>query len=167
MALPGLYLPPHFVFRKNVPRISHLSNLFFVSICHLDTLTQRVQTSCHWQRAPAAGPAPWWGVGTGPYRPPCRPPKLPVLRTGPGGPFPTLGIGAVPWGRDTGSLLTGNMMPFSLQGAAPLGRVPLGQTSGLREAVYPASLIRVHSGGLWCPRAGHPGSWPTLQVRLG
>ena len=58
-------------------------------------------------------------------------------------------------------------MPFSLQGAAPLGRVPLGQAPSLREAVYPASLIRVHSGGLWCPRAGRPGSWLTLQVRLG
>lgn len=167
MALPGLYLPPHFVFRKNVPRISHLWNLFFVSICYLHTLTQCVQTSCHCQGAPAAGPAPWWGVGTGLCRPPCRPLKLPVLRTGPGGPFPALGTGAVPRGRGTGSLLTGSMMPFSLQGAAPLGRVPLGQAPSLREAVYPASLIRVHSGGLWCPRAGRPGSWLTLQVRLG
>ena len=54
MALPGLSLPPHFVFRKNVPRMLFYRprNLFFVPICHLHTLT-------HACKPHAAGREPW------------------------------------------------------------------------------------------------------------
>lgn len=54
VALPGLSLPPHFVFRKNVPRMLFYRprNLFFVPICRLHTLT-------HACKPHAAGREPW------------------------------------------------------------------------------------------------------------
>lgn len=119
MALPGLYLPPYIVFRKNVPRmLFSCSELVFCSRLSLTHTHSGVHTSCRWQRVLAAEPAPWWGVDTGL----CRPPRgLPSCQfSGQAlGVRSQRSIGAVPWGRGTVSLLTRTLMPSSLQGAAP------------------------------------------------
>lgn len=142
MALPGLHLPPYIVFRENAPRmLFSCSELVVCSRLSLTHTHSGVHTSCRWQGVLAAEPAPWWGVDTGPCRPPWRPPKLPVLRTGPGGPFP-----AWHWGCSTGEG-HGFLAHKDHDALEPAGlrssRVPLGWAPGLREAVYPASLIAV------------------------
>ena len=118
MALPGLYLPPYIVFRMSQECCFLARNLFFVPVCHLHILTQACTPH-------AAGRESWLlsqprggGWTLGPADPPGGLPSCQFsgqalgIRS-------QRGIGAVPWGRGTVSLLTRTLIPSSLQGAAP------------------------------------------------
>lgn len=153
MALPGLYLPPYIVFRMSQECCFLARNLFFVPVCHLHILTQACTPH-------AAGRESWllsqprgggWTLG------PADPP----------GGLPSCQFSGQAMGEGHSFPAHKDLDPLEPAGRSS-SRVPLGRAPGLREAVYPASLIavRVHSAGLWCLQAGRPGSWPALQVRL-